>query len=71
MGSKPIDFLFKMVPCNFSLDLPLVGLGSSSMAVGPIYGSQPIGFVLFHWTLDLGPSCKVSDHCKRIEKLYI
>jgi hypothetical protein len=28
------------------------------MAVGPIYGSQPIGFGLFHWTLDLEPLIK-------------
>jgi hypothetical protein len=34
LGSKPIDFPFKMVPCKFSLDLPLVGLGSSSKGRG-------------------------------------
>ncbi len=33
-GSKPIDFPFKMVPCMFRLDLPLVGLGSSSSQGG-------------------------------------
>jgi hypothetical protein len=26
-GSEPIDFPSKMVPCRFSLDLPLFGLG--------------------------------------------
>jgi hypothetical protein len=46
--SEPIDFPSKMVPCRLVLD-------SQLKAVGPIYGSRPIGLLYF-----IGPSSKAA-----------
>jgi hypothetical protein len=51
--SKPIDFPSKMVPCRFSLNLPLVGLGISSWGYGSNLWLSANRVALFHWTLDL------------------
>jgi len=56
------QFPLKIVPCRFSLDLPLCGLQPHRKAGG---GGSNLwlsanGFALFHWTLDLQPSCKVA-----------
>ncbi len=58
--SKPIDFPSKMVPCRFSLNLPLVGLGPSSKGYGSDLWFSANSIALFHWILDLGPSSKVA-----------
>jgi len=39
------EFPSKMVPCRFSLDLPIFGLWLSSKPGGSIYGSHPIGLL--------------------------
>jgi hypothetical protein len=48
------------VPCRFSLHLPLIGLGPSSK--GPGTNLKPLTNKIpwIHWSLDLGPSSKVS-----------
>jgi hypothetical protein len=53
-GLETIDFPSKMVPCGFSLNLPLFGLGPHLKALGPIYGSQWLGSFYFigPWTVD-------------------
>jgi hypothetical protein len=56
-GSKPIIFLPKQVPCRFSLNLPLLGLGPLSKGLGTklkLLGTNKIAWI--HWSLDLeGP----------------
>ncbi len=49
-----------MVPCKFSLNLPLFGLGPSSK--GHVFNLQLVSnrIALYHWTLDLEPSFKVA-----------
>jgi hypothetical protein len=42
-----------MMPCRFSLDLPLFGLGSSSKGHGSNFWLSANRTALFHWTLDL------------------
>jgi hypothetical protein len=55
-----IDFPSQMVPCRFSLNSPLFGLGLSSKGRGSDIRLSSIGIALFHWTLDLAPSFKVT-----------
>jgi hypothetical protein len=50
---------YKMVPCKFSLNLPLFGLGLSSKGRGSNLWLSTNKIVLFHWTMDVGPSFKV------------
>jgi hypothetical protein len=59
-SSKPIDFPSKTVPCRFSLNLSLVGLGPSSKGYGSNLWLSANSIALFHWILDLGPSSKVA-----------
>ncbi len=59
-SSEPIDFLSKMVPCKFSLNLPLFGLKPTSKARGSNLWLSTNRIALFQWTLDLGPSFKVA-----------
>ncbi len=49
-----------MVPCRFSLDLPLFGLGPSSKGHGFNLWLSSNRIALFHGTLDLEPSSKVT-----------
>ncbi len=42
-----------MVPCKFSLDLPLFGLGPSSKGNALNFWLSANRTALFHWTLDL------------------
>jgi hypothetical protein len=58
--SEPIDFPSKMMACKFSLDLPSFGLGPSSKGHGSKLWLSSNRTVLFHWTLNLGPSSKVA-----------
>jgi hypothetical protein len=58
--SEPIDFPSQKVPCRFCLDLPLFGLGPSSKGRGSNLGFLASRIALFHWTLDLGLSSKVT-----------
>ncbi len=51
--SKPICFPSKMVPCRFRLNLPLVGLGTSSWGYASNLWFSANRVALFHWTLDL------------------
>jgi hypothetical protein len=48
------------VPCRFSLDLPLFGLGPSSKGHRSNLWLSSNRIALFHWTLDLGSSSKVA-----------
>ncbi len=50
----------QQVPCRFSLDLPLFGLGPSfkGLATNLKLSTNKIPWI--HWSLDLGPSSKVS-----------
>jgi hypothetical protein len=57
---EPIDVTSKMVPCRFSLDLPLFGLGPSSKGQRSNLWLSSNRIALFHWTLDLGSSSKVA-----------
>jgi hypothetical protein len=57
---EPIDVTSKMVPCRFSLDLPLFGLGPSSKGHRSNLWLSSNRIALFHWTLDLGSSSKVA-----------
>ncbi len=59
LGPEPIDFPSKMVPCRFR-DLPRFGHGPSSKGHGSNLWLSANKIVLFHWTLDLRPSSKVS-----------
>jgi hypothetical protein len=54
LGSKPIDFPSKMVPCRFSLNLPIFGRGPSFKGHGSNLWLSSNRIALFHWTLDLG-----------------
>jgi hypothetical protein len=45
--------LAKMLPCRFSLDLPLIGLGPSSKGHGSNFLLWANRTALFYWTLDL------------------
>jgi hypothetical protein len=49
-----------MVPCRFSLDLPLIGLGPSSKGHGSNFWLSANRTALFHWTLDLRRLSKVA-----------
>jgi hypothetical protein len=49
-----------MVPCKFSLNLPLFGLKPTSKARGSNLWLSTNRIALFQWTLDLGPSFKVA-----------
>ncbi len=50
----------KMVPCRFRLYLSLFGLGPWSKGCGSNLWLSANRIALFHWTLDLGPSSKVT-----------
>ncbi len=50
---EPIDFFSKMVPCRFSFDLLLSGLGTSSTGRGSNLCVSIDRIALFHWTLNL------------------
>jgi len=56
LGSKPIDFPTKIVPCRFSLNLSLFGLGPSSKGHGSNLWLLFNRIALFYRTLDLGLS---------------
>ncbi len=58
--SEPIDFPSKMVPCKFGLDLPLFGLQPLSKVHGSNLWLLTNRIALFHWTLNLGPSSKLT-----------
>ncbi len=58
--SEPIHFPSKMVPCRFSLDLPLFGLRPSSRGHGSNLWLSTNRIGLFNWTLDLALSSKVA-----------
>jgi hypothetical protein len=49
-----------MVPCRFSLDLQLFGLGPLSKGHGFNLSLSANRVALFHWTLDIRPSSKVA-----------
>jgi len=49
-----------MVPCKFNLDLPLFDLGPSSKGCGSNLWLLDTRISLFYWTLNLGPSYKVT-----------
>jgi hypothetical protein len=53
-------FSSKMVPCRFRLNLSLFGLGPWSEGCGSNLWLLANRIALFHWTLDLGPSSKVT-----------
>ncbi len=53
-------FSSKMVPCRFRLNLSLFGLGPWSKGCGSNLWLLANRIALFHWTLDLGPSSKVT-----------
>jgi hypothetical protein len=48
LGFQPIDFPSKMVPCRFSLDLPLFGLVLSSKGRGSNLWLSSNRIALFH-----------------------
>jgi hypothetical protein len=48
------------VPCRFSLNLPLFGLGPSSKGLRTNYNLLTNKIAWIHWSLDLGPSSKVT-----------
>jgi hypothetical protein len=50
----------KLVPCRFSLNLPLFGLGPSSIGLGINLKLSTNKIAWIHWSLDLGPSSKVA-----------
>ncbi len=54
------DFPSKMVPCRFSLNLPLFGPRPSSKGHGSALWLSPNRIAQFHWTLNLRPSSKVA-----------
>jgi len=60
VGLNQLIFPPKKVPCSFCLDLPLFGLGPSSKGRGSNLGFLASRIALFHWTLDLGLSSKVT-----------
>ncbi len=66
--SKPIHFPSKMVPCRFSLDLPLFGLGPSSKGHGFNLWHSSNRIPLFHLTLNLKHSSKVALGLVLIER---
>jgi hypothetical protein len=70
---EPIDFPLKMVPCRFSLYLPLFGLGPSSKGQGSNLWLSLNRIAQFHWTPDLGSSSKVafSEVCWNHEHITI
>jgi hypothetical protein len=55
----------KMVPCRFSLNLSLFGFGPSSKGHGLNLWLSANRIALFHWTLELGPSCEVALKSKQ------
>ncbi len=50
----------KQVPCKFSLNLPLFGLGPSSKGLGTNLKLLTNKIAWINWSLDLGPSSKVA-----------
>jgi len=59
--SKPSDFPSKMVHVGIAWICHFLVLDSHLKAMGPIYGSCPLGLLhLFYRTKDLGPSPKVT-----------
>ncbi len=57
---KPIDLPSKMVPCRFSLDLSLLGLGASSKNHGSDIWPSYNRIALCHWTSEHGLSSQVA-----------
>jgi hypothetical protein len=68
--SEPIEFPSKMVPCKFSLNLPLSSLGPSSKAHGSNLWPSSNRISLFHWALDLRPSSKAALNSGHLVKKH-
>ncbi len=58
----PNQFIFppKQVPCRFSLNLPLFGLGPSSKGLGTNLKLLTTQIAWIHWSSDLAPLSKVA-----------
>ncbi len=59
-GPNQLIFPPKQVPCRFSLNLSLFGLGPSSKGLCTNLKLSTNNFVWIHWSLDLGPLSKVA-----------
>ncbi len=59
-GLNQLIFAPKQVPCRFSLNLPLFGLGPSSTGLGTHSKLSTNNIAWIHWCLGLGPSSKVA-----------
>ncbi len=59
-GPNQLIFPPKQVPCRFSLNLPLFGLGPSFKGLGTNLKLSTNKIAWIHWSLDLGPSSKVT-----------
>jgi hypothetical protein len=58
-----------MEPCRCRLDLPLLGLAPSSKGCGSNLWLLANIIVIFHWTMDLRPSSKVTLNTPNVIKL--
>jgi hypothetical protein len=63
-GLNHLIFPRKQVPCKFSLNLPLLGLGPSTGGVGTNLKLSNDKIAWIHSCLDLGPSSKVALSAK-------
>jgi len=75
-GPNQLIFPPKQVSCRFSLNLPLFDLGSSSKGLGTNLKLLTNKIAWIHWSLDLGPSSKVTliiylHICKNILQLIV
>jgi hypothetical protein len=59
-GLTQLIFPPKQVPCRFSLNLSLFGLGPSSKSLGTNLKRLTNKIAWVHWSLDLGPLSKVA-----------
>jgi hypothetical protein len=57
-GPNELIFSPKQVPCRFSLNLPLFGLGPSSKGLWTNLKLSTNKIAWIHWSLELGPSLK-------------
>jgi hypothetical protein len=60
LGPNQLIFSPKQVPCRFSLNLPHLGLGPLSKGLGTKLKLSTNKIAWIHWSLDLGPSSKVT-----------
>jgi hypothetical protein len=60
LGPNQLIFPPKQLPCRFSFNLPLFGLGASSKGLGTNLKLSTNKITWIHWSLDLGPSSKVA-----------